>query len=545
MLNRRSFIGTGTLVTAGMLADRSWAGMLAQNTKVAPGATVETTAGRVRGLLVNGVQTFKGVSYGASTAGAARFLPPSKPSRWPGVKETVALGPRAPQVYGGEPPEVAAMDLRESLGEDCLCLNLWTPATNRGKRPVMLWLHGGGYASGSGGFIIYDGRELARKHDVVAISINHRLNVFGFLYLAGIGGEKYATASNGGMLDIVAALEWVRDNVAAFGGDPGNVTIFGQSGGAGKVCTLMAMPAAKGLFHRAIVQSGSAIQGIPPAAAIKTAETLLSRLGVSKTRLDELHAIPVEKLIAAIQNPDGSPGFGPGSLTLGPVVDGKSLPTDPFHPAAPDLSTNIPVLIGSTATEVTFFPFAKLDPLDDATLQTRIKETLKVDDAKAEEVIAIYRKAKPRDNLDLFNRLSTDASQFRRGVETVAERKAAQEKAPVYMYRFEWYSPVREGKMGAYHCLEIPFVFDNVHDAQAMTGSGPERQALADKMSAAWVAFARSGNPNHGGLPTWRPFTATERATMVFDNECKAVNDPHRDARLALAAIRAASSTQQ
>lgn len=558
MIGRRSFLGASALGTAGLLTEGSWARVLAQDAKAGPSASVKTVAGSIRGSLVNGVHTFKGVPYAASTAGAARFLPPGKLAPWTGVKETVALGPRAPQIFGGEPPEVAAMDLREALGEDCLCLNVWTPNPGAGKRPVMLWLHGGGYASGSGGYIIYDGKELARKHDVVAVSINHRLNIFGFLYLAEIGGEKYATASNAGMLDIVAALEWVRDNIAAFGGDPGNVTIFGQSGGAGKVSTLMAMPAAKGLFHRAVVQSGSAIRGVPRAAATKSAETVLSRLGLDKTKLDDLQTIPMDKLLAAMRPPagpggPGGPGGGPpaggppgpggGGLAFAPVVDGKSLPTDPFDPTAPALSAGVPMLIGSTATEITFFPFARLEPLDDAMLKTRVKESLKVDDAKADEVIAIYKKAKPKDNLDLFNRLSTDASQFRLGVETEAERKAAQAGAPVYMYRFEWYSPVREGKMGAYHCLEIPFAFDNVGPATAMTGSGPERQALADKMSAAWVAFARSGNPNHKGLPTWAPFDAKQRATMVFDNECKVVNDPHGEERQALAAIRAAQSS--
>jgi para-nitrobenzyl esterase len=538
-IDRRTFVGFGALATAGVFVESALSTACAPSTTAvgSSGAIVQTTAGQVRGLVQDKVHTFKGMPYGATTADAGRFMPPAKPQPWNNVRDAFALGPRAPQIFGGEPAEVAATDPREALGEDCLCLNVWTPSPSDGRRrPVMVWLHGGGYTSGSGSYSMYDGKELARKHDVVAISINHRLNVFGFLYLAEVGGAKYANASNVGMLDIVAALEWVRDNIAAFGGDPGNVTIFGQSGGAGKVSTLMAMPSAKGLFHRAVAQSGSNVRGITRSDANKTAEMVLSKLGLTTNQVDDLQTMPMDRLLSVMRGP--GPG-APGALTLGPVVDGRTLPSSPFEPSAPALSNDIPLLTGTTATEVTFFSNTQLDPIDDATFRMRVKELLTVNDAKADKVIAVYRKNRPTsNNIDLFLRMSTDAGFFRQGVDTQAIRKAAAGKTPVYVYRFDWYSPVREGKLKAYHTLEIPFVFDNVDGSPTMTGVGKERYALADRMSAAWVAFARTGNPQHPGLPDWPPFNAAQRPTMVFDNDCKLVNDPGGEERASLMAAR-------
>jgi para-nitrobenzyl esterase len=523
MIDRRSFIGMCT-VAAGALAPRintAWA----DDGAAAP-ATVATTAGKIRGSHGKGVYTFRGVPYAATTAGAGRFQPPAKLAPWSGTREATELGPRSPQLlsafHGFVPHEVEVMDRDERMGEDCLVVNVWTPTLGRGRKlPVMVWLHGGGFTSGSGGFIIYDGIELARKHDVVVVTVNHRLSAFGYLYLAGFGSERYANASNAGNLDIVAALEWVRDNIAAFGGDANNVTIFGQSGGGGKVSSLMAMPAAHGLFHRAIIQSGADVKGIAREAAGHNAERYLARLNLTPQQLDKLQDIPLEQLIKATEANGGPP------INFGPVVDGHSLPTDPFDPTAPAMSASVPLLIGTVETEVTFFPGQQMDPIDDAALQAQVKKLLRsAGDADVDRVIAAYRAGRPTaSNTDIALIMGSDA--FRAAILLEADRKSAQAQAPVYQYYFTWRSPVRDGKLRTFHTLEIPFVFDNVDAAQAMTGSGKDRHPLATRMSNAWVAFARTGNPNHPGLPHWTAYDSTRRATMIFNNECRMVDDPH------------------
>jgi para-nitrobenzyl esterase len=555
MMDRRSFIGTGTIAAAGLFVDAGLLRAVGQ-AKSTPGATVSTTAGKVRGLLTeNRVQAFKGVPYGASTAGARRFLPPLKPQPWTGVFDVFELGHRSPLVDSILVKEWEPLNRREPMGEDCLNLNVWTPGIGAsGKRPVMVWLHGGGYAAGSPGMVPYDGANLARKHDVVVVGITHRLNAFGFLYLAELGGERYADASNAGMRDIIAGLEWVRDNIANFGGDPGNVTIFGQSGGAGKVSTLLGMPAAQGLFHRAVAQSGSAVASLPARVATQNAEAFMARLGLKANQIDDLQKLPMEQLVGALgARAGGRPSTGSGraggpggGFAAGPVVDGKSLPHDVFNPTASTLSATIPLLIGSTETEVTWNVNTDYTPpADEAALRDRVKRALRTDDAQAERVVAIYKKGRPKSSpLDLALVIETDASQFRSGTDTEAERKAALGKAPVYMYRFQWYSPVSGGRLRAMHCMDIPFVFENVDLSKSVVGDGPDRYALADKMSSAWVAFARTGNPNHKGLPKWDPFTADTRATMIFNNECRAANDPYRDERLAVAAALAARMSQ-
>ena len=530
-MNRRDFIGYSAALGAGLALDGLFESAAAQ--PLTPSSTVKTSLGAIRGYVDNGVQVFKGVPYAATTAGANRFMPPQKRQPWTAVREATQWGGRPPQIVGGEPTEMLPADPREAQGEDCLVLNIWTPNPSTGRRPVMVWLHGGGYRSGSGSYSIYEGRELARKHDVVAITVNHRLNALGFLYLSHLGG-KWASASNVGMLDIVAALEWVRDNIAAFGGDPGNVTIFGQSGGAGKVSTLMAMPAAKGLFHRAIAQSGAALTATPAEQAVKATDQLLQLLKIGPGQLDQLQTIPLTRITEALAT-EGAP-----LAAYVPVLDGKSLPVHPFDPAAPAQSAGVPFLTGTTATETTFFTTDdQLMPIDGAALRQRVRTMLKVNDADADRMIALYRKNQPgRENIDVFLRMDTDNSRFRLSVDTQAERKAAQRGAPVYLYRFEYYSPVRQGRLKSMHCMEIPFVFDNLEAGKIYTGISPAAQRIADRMSAAWVAFARTGNPSHRGIPQWPAFDSTRRATMVFGDEAKVVNDPGGEERLALKAIR-------
>ena len=517
-MNRRKFLGQ-TALAAGVVAGLTRPGMAQTST-----AVVETTYGKIRGRVVNKVNAFQGIPYGGPTGGSNRFLPATKPKAWTSVLDTVEWGPEAPQGPHTEIPEVAATIPKTGISEDCLRLNVWSRSLDRNaKRPVMVWLHGGGFTSGNGSYTMYNGANMARQHDVVMLSINHRLNSFGFLYLPEIG------AANSGILDVVTALEWVRDNIANFGGDPNNVTIMGQSGGAGKVSTLMAMPSAKGLFHRAIIQSGANLAGITTADAAKTAETLMSKLSVKTAA--ELQKVPMDALIQATLNTQG--------LTFGPVVDGKTLPGGPFDPTAPAISADIPILIGTTEYEITFFPNTKYDPLDDAALRASFKQTTRAaDDADVEKLVATYKKGRPGlTNLDYSLILASD--NFRGRVITQAERKAAQ-KAPVYLYYFTWQSPVREGKLKSFHTLEIPFVLANVDEAKTMTGTAQNRLALQDRMSTAWAAFAKSGNPNHKGLPNWPAFETNTRPTMIFDNTCKVVNDPNSAERMALASLRRA-----
>jgi len=538
-IDRRAFLSRlnkGTLATGALMGSlsRAWA---AKEEGASGASTADTTAGKIRGAQQGKVYSFKGVPYGAPTGGKMRFLPATKPEAWTGVKDALEYGHRCPQPPEHLVPEWGAMNTETMPGADCLVLNIWTTGLkdNR-KRPVMVFLHGGGFVNGHGNFTCYDGSNLAGKHDVVAITLNHRLNLFGFLYLAEIGGSQFANASNVGMLDIVLALEWVRDNIANFGGDPGNVTIFGQSGGGGKVSTLMAMPSAKGLFHRAIVESASAIKGIPRDEANKVAETVLQKMNLTPDRAAELQMLPAAQLLAALTpGAAGTPG-----LRLGPVVDGHTLPADPFDPVGPELSANIPLIIGANETETTFQGTTKYDELDDAALHDRVKQNLRSDDATADRVIAVYKKSRPKaSNLDLYLILASANSNFKMGPDLEADRKAAQAKAPVYKYYFQWYTPVNQGHVRAMHTMELPFVFDNVEIAKVEVGTGADLQPLADKISGAWVAFARTGNPSHKGLPKWTPYDTNKRATMIFNDQCRLVDDPYKEERLALEAARA------
>jgi para-nitrobenzyl esterase len=423
----------------------------------------------------------------------------------------VEYGPIAPQVAGASRPTpiTAGYAYPKTLGmsEDCLVLNVFTPSPDRAKRPVMVWIHGGQFTYGAGGNSVYDGTNLARHHDVVAVSLNHRLNLFGFMQLEEVAGQEYSESGNASTLDLVAALEWVRDNITTFGGDPANVTIFGESGGGGKVSALLAMPKAKGLFHKAIVESGSFLRLTPREDAVKNTEKVLAQLGLKGNPIDELRKLPMDQLIAASR-----------AASWGPVVDGRTLPRHPFDPTAPEISADVPMLIGSNETENTFFMGAdeKLFSLDEAELKARLSA----------DVIAVYRRNRPKATpSDLFFVITSD-QRIRMGAITMAERKAALHRAPAYMYFFTWKAPADGGKWRSPHTIELPFVFET-YDKATVTGTGPERKILGDRVSGAWAAFARNGNPNHKGLPSWKPYTVPDRNTMIFDNECKSVDDPN------------------
>ena len=521
---------------------------MANDVSIATGSPiVETAAGKLRGSAANGISAFKGIPYGAPTGGANRFMPPRPPAPWAGIRDATAYHAQAPQMPGR--PE-RRPELRTILGpadtspesEDCLTLNVWTPGIGDGaKRPVMVWLHGGAFAYGSGNRAVTDGANLARRGDVVVVSVNHRLNIFGFLHLAAVGGERYAHSGNAGMLDLTAALEWVRDNIEAFGGDPGNVTIFGESGGGGKVSVLLAMPAARGLFHRAVIQSGAAVRvrGSERAAAVTAA--VMNELGIARGDVGRLHEVPAGRLAAAIA--PALRAVGRPALPLldrydfGPTVDGTDLPTQPFDPKAPEAARDIPLLIGGTREESGFFLAD-----DDEIWERRLTEDLlrrriaSVAGAEADRVLDLYRTLRPGASREDLLIAALTGSNFWVRTVMLAERKAAQGRteqggAPVWMYSLDWRSPSCDGRLQAHHAMDLPFVFDNTEVPDTTRGA-PGARELAAIVSGTWAAFARTGNPENPALPRWPAYTADERATMVFDRNCHVVSDPDRDARL-------------
>jgi len=496
---------------------------------------VKTRSGSVRGLLKDGVQQFWCVPYGAPTGGANRFMPPQKPASWSGVKDLFEITFGAPLAPGAEEPSpvVTALNRKGPESEDCLSVNVFTPGLDNRARPVMVWMHGGGFTAGSGNYLLYDGTNLAKKEDVVVVSVNHRLNLFGFLHLADLGGEKWAGATNAGIQDLVAALAWVHDNIEAFGGDPSRVTIFGQSGGGGKTTTVMAMPSAKGLFHRAIAQSGSAFRGQTASDATDGAERYLAKLGLKRDQLDKLHELDTKTLQNAYY---AEPRIE--RLANGPVIDGKILPRHQWDPTAPSYSANVPLIAGSVETENGWVGPPPFDLSDAEMLERFTKQLAGNDAAQGEKLLGLYKRTHP----DLRNQmlwLAAESDDTRRwNAQELCRLKQEQRTAASYLYYFDWFSPVHNNRMGAYHTLDIPFVFYNMDIGASMTGSAQSRYALGHVMSAAWAAFARTGDPNHADMPKWPVFDVATYPTMVFGERVHVANDPNRDERLALAELR-------
>jgi para-nitrobenzyl esterase len=509
-------------VAAGLVAaNAGWPDARAADAEV----LVKTRLGVLKGWTDGAVNSFKGIAYADLVTGPGRFLPPKPAKGWDGIRDASHVGPTAPQIafkvwWTAPEPEGTGQD------ENCLVLNVWAPAAVK-PRPVMVWLHGGGFSTGSGSVLLYDGANLAREGDVVVVTLNHRLNIFGFLHLGDID-PSFVGSGNAGMLDIVEALRWVRDNIAAFGGDPGNVTIFGESGGGQKVGTLLAMPSAQGLFHKAIQESGPALTAVPRKHATEVARRVLDHFGLKPTEAHLLQNIATDRLLAAPQE------LRLGPLELGATIDGSLLSRHPFEPDAPAISADVPLLIGSNQDEgVTLLGLvtqgADIWKVDEAGARTIVA---RLAGAKTDEIIAAYRASRPQASpSDLLLAIGSDIL-ARIGSIAEAERKAALGKAPVFMYLFSWQSPVPG--MRATHGMEIPFVFDNVDAAPELTGKGEGSEALAKAICRSWAAFARAGNPSTPELPAWPAYDGAGRATMILDSQSKIVNDPGAPDRLAL-----------
>lgn len=508
-------------------------------------SVVATTAGSVRGYARNGIHTFKGIPYAEATAGPNRFMPPRKPKPWSGVRSSMHYGLVSPQPArtGWKNDEESFMFLWDDgiPGEDCLRVNVWTASLeSNAKRPVMVWLHGGGFVAGSGQELrAYDGENLARRGDVVVVSLNHRLGALGFLDLSRSKDERFVQSGNVGMLDIVAALEWVRDNIAEFGGDPGRVTIFGQSGGGGKVAALMAMPSAHGLFHRAIVESGSMLRVRSPDSAVRLTEELLKELDLDYTRLTEMQYVPYGAIVGAgakilARQPRRLPDFRTTAEQLGwgPVNDGSTLPQHPFDPVAPAISANVPMIVGTNLNE---FVHNINKPDGESMSEDEMLGQVKgVYGDRASRVVAVFRERTPNAKpFEIWSRIA--AAPIRGAAIDQCTRKAAQGAAPAYLYWFTWQTPILDGRPHAFHCAELPFVFNNAERCETMTGGGPQAIELAHKMSDAWVRFARTGNPNGAGLPNWPAFNTDRKATMLFDNRCEVQYGPDANEQATIA----------
>jgi para-nitrobenzyl esterase len=481
--------------------------------------TVATTAyGPVRGTVDDGILTFKGIRYGADTS-TTRFSAPAAPAPWADVRDAFGFGASCPQTPTGNPGGLFTSwrpDPTPPLSEDCLFLNVWTPAlADGGNRPVMVWFHGGGFSSGNGASRAYDGVRLARRGDVVVVTVNHRLNVFGYLAL-GHYGEGFEDSAAAGVLDMVAALEWVRDNIEAFGGDPDTVMIFGESGGGAKVSTLMATEKARGLFHRAVVQSGAMIRFPEQETARGTADKVVEKLGLTKETIGQIKTLPVEAIQEALA--------GTGAATA-PSIDGRTLTRHPFEPDAAPQGIDVPLMLGTNRTEASLFAAARpeLFELTWEGLRTALATTYP--DRDVDAIISGYRALEPdADPTDVYFEATTDA-RWLAGHVTQAERKTAQGGAPAWLYLFNWDTPVDGGRWRSPHALEIGFVFDNVANSESMSGVGEAQQHVADIMADTWIAFARTGNPNNPRIPEWPPYDLETRPVMVLDETPELVSD--------------------
>lgn len=548
--NRREFLAKVGLGTAGMAAAPFAMQAASGNTDQQAAsdeqilfigddiAIANTALGKVRGYQLNGIYTFLGVPYGENTTGKNRFMPPQKPQKWEGIKDTIWWGNTAPQImdnrYANVHYSFADHWNYDDVSEDCLKLNVWTPAIGDGrKRPVLVWLHGGGFTNGNAieqdG---YHGENLSRKGDLVFVSINHRLGPIGFTDFSGVGGAKYAHSGNVGMLDIIASLQWVHDNIANFGGDPGNVTIMGQSGGGAKVTGTMAMPASKGLVHKGVALSGSMLTANDQEYSRKLGKIVMETAGLTPDTLDKIQEIPwreyldiANKAMERMRKENPQPGFRGG---FGPVADGVNLPKGEFFSNPNGHETDMPLMICTTFHE---WSATRTNAQLEATDINGVIEQLKPRFGdKTAEIVKAYQAnfpgKKPAEIMALV-------ASSRQGAVACGNAKAKQ-KAPVYMAWFGWEPNLYNGRMRAFHCIDICFWFENTDRMYTHTGGGKRPRELSEKMSSSLIAFMKTGNPNAGTLPNWPKFSVANGETMVLNDKSEVKNDPDRVARMTL-----------
>jgi para-nitrobenzyl esterase len=515
-LSRRIFLASGMASVAGAFLTRV--------TLARPFANpvVETVQGKVRGLVAeNGINAFKGMRYAASTAGTLRFMPPTPPPKWAGVQDAFDYGDQSPQAR-------TSLAAAQAMSDDCLRINVWTPGL-QGKRPVLLWFHGGGFEAGSGSSRLYDGTRMGRRGDVVVATINHRLNVFGHCYLGGVLGDEFQQSGNVGYLDLIAAMQWVKQNIAQFGGDPNNVMIYGQSGGGRKVSLCYAGKDAQGLFHKGVVQSGSHLKIQTPERANQLTESLLKELGIARAEARKLQTLDVQTLSAAQRKV-----IAAARARFSPVLDGKTFTTHPFLPDAPAISNHLPMMLGTTRTELTN-QMGSVPGIFEMN-ETQAKERLKgfLNEADINEGYEVFKASRPQASpSEIFFTIASARGYVRDQTIMAEQRMKAGGRGKTYVYRLMWRQPVEGGRRVSQHSLDLPFMFDNVAAGERMTGPDTEQtRAMVDNMANSWIAFARTGDPNNSSIPKWQPYDLTRRNTMLFDAPSKAVDDPHKAERI-------------
>lgn len=507
---RKLLIGTGALALAACVSPPTTSSLAGE-------PVVETVAGRYRGRMAEGIRVFKGMRYGASTAGAGRFKPPGPAEPFTGVRDAFEYGDQTPQARGPLAADTA-------MSEDCLRINVWTPSLDNAKRPVLLWFHGGGFEAGSGSSRLYDGTNMAKRGDVVVCTINHRLNVFGFCDLSHLLGAEFAQSGNVGYLDLVASMKWVRENIDGFGGDPDNIMIYGQSGGGRKVSVCFAGKEANGLFAKGVVQSGSHLMVQTPDQSQALTNALLAELGIATADARKLQDIPQDTLSEVQRKVIAAAGY-----RFEPSIDGVSFERHPFIPDAPKQTAKIPMMVGTTRTELS--NQLGRDPaiytMDDAALKERISRFLPAEDV--DEALTTFKAANPgAANSEIFF-LITSWRSYVLNATLMAEKRSQLNGAdnPTWMYNVTWRSPAEGGRRISQHTLDLPFMFDNVDVAANLTGpESDETRAMTEAMANAWLAFARNGDPNHAGIPQWPTYDASTRAVMHFEVPAKVVANP-------------------